>query len=335
MELKPAICPSCGADLKLPEDKKVLKCMYCGKDIIVHDAIEKAVGPIIGNYLSIAISAKNAGNYKEAYDYFTKVLELNPRSWEAWFGKGEAAGWLSKLDDFRVPEMVTGIENAVKYAPAEKKEELKLNGADMINKITIAFFTLSSKHVFDYGSASGAGQEFLNRCLLMENALQLAHSYSPTDKQILDNLIYLCQFQIEGVVYKDFNGYGETRAVLRVSPGSEAMLKERMDGYVSKRKALDPSYEAPSIKKKGCFIVTATMGNLNHPYTVLLRQFRDEWLSKRVAGKEFTEMYYHISPYLANIIRNRKPLSLFSYVFLVKTWVWLAKRMLNNSEDKN
>jgi predicted RNA-binding Zn-ribbon protein involved in translation (DUF1610 family) len=329
MELKPAICPYCGGDLRLPEDKTKVKCMYCGKDIIVRDAIERAIGPTIENYMTLAISARKSENNQEAYNYYTKVLELAPLNYEAWFGKGEAAGWLSKLDDFRLPEMVTGIENAVKFSPSDKKEEIKTKGAQMINQITTAFFNLSSKHVFDYGSSQSAREEFLVRCELMIKALEVAHSYSPHDKTIIDNMIYVCQMQIEGVQYKDFNEYGETRGILRVVPSYESLLKSKMDEYVEKRKALEPSYQPPTIQKKsGCFIVTATLGNCNHPYVILLREFRDEWLSKKVIGQMFIEKYYHHSPYFANMIRERKRLRWVSYTLVVKPSVWLVTKLL-------
>jgi tetratricopeptide (TPR) repeat protein len=329
MPLEAAVCPFCGGDLRVPDDRKTVKCMYCGKDIIVREAIDKAIGPKIVNYMTLATTAKKSRNNQEAYDYYNKVLELDPQNHEAWYGKGEAAGWLSTLNDFRLPEMISGVEKAVEYAPVDKKENIKAEAAQMMNNITIAFFRISSNHVFEYGSTGNAGQEFLNRCGLMINALEIAHSYAPNDAPILDNLIFLCKFQVEGVEYKDFNQYGEIRNILRITPESEAMLRSRMDSYVCKRKALDSAYQPPEVKKKGCFIVTATMGDLNHPYTLLLRQFRDGFLSKKSLGREFTQIYYRYSPYLADIIRNRRTLSHFSYIFLVKPWVWVAKKLLS------
>lgn len=39
MEFKAAICPSCGGKLQLPNDVKTVKCMYCGVDIAVREAV--------------------------------------------------------------------------------------------------------------------------------------------------------------------------------------------------------------------------------------------------------------------------------------------------------
>ncbi len=43
---------------------------------------------------------------------------------------------------------------------------------------------------------------------------------------------------------------------------------------------------------RSCFIVTATMGNYNHPVVIDLRQFRNDWLLKRNLGKTFVNWYY-------------------------------------------
>ena len=191
MELKPAICPFCGADLRLPEDKKVLKCMYCGRDVIVHDAIEKAVSPTVENLLTIANSAKNSGNNKEAYDYFTKVLELNPTHYIAWFGKGESAGWLSTIADSRLPEMITGIENAVKFCPEPQRLEIKTKGAEVINNVACAYFNLNLRNMLEYGRVSNVSANFYERCYNIYKAMEIAHSYCPTNTKVIDNIIDL------------------------------------------------------------------------------------------------------------------------------------------------
>ena len=96
MAFKAAKCPNCAGELQVPEGKKAVKCMYCGSDIIVQEAI-KAAGVNIANLLNLARNAAVSGNNQEAYDYYTKILEINVQSYEAWFGKGEAAGWMSAL----------------------------------------------------------------------------------------------------------------------------------------------------------------------------------------------------------------------------------------------
>ena len=40
MDFKPALCPTCGGKMQIPEDLKTIKCMYCGVEVIVRDAIQ-------------------------------------------------------------------------------------------------------------------------------------------------------------------------------------------------------------------------------------------------------------------------------------------------------
>ncbi len=40
MDFKPAICPSCGGKLQLPDNLATAKCSYCGVDVVVQDAIK-------------------------------------------------------------------------------------------------------------------------------------------------------------------------------------------------------------------------------------------------------------------------------------------------------
>ena len=38
IEFIPAICSNCGGQLRVPEDRKtIIKCIYCGYDIIIHE----------------------------------------------------------------------------------------------------------------------------------------------------------------------------------------------------------------------------------------------------------------------------------------------------------
>jgi tetratricopeptide (TPR) repeat protein len=303
--------------------------MYCGKDIIVSEAIEKATGPAIDNLLVIARTAKAAGNNKEAYEYFTKVLELNPKHYEAWLGKGESAGWQSTLADFRLPEMITGIENAVKFCPQNTVDVIKAQSANILNSVAVAYNKLNLNHVTDYGRVGNTREEFYTRCRGIVNALELAHLYAPTDKQILDNIITILKMQIEGVYYKVFTEYGEGAEISHVTPQYESELRVKMNEYIEKRRALDSSYQPPVVKKKsGCFIVTATMGSNNHPYVILLRDFRDKWLSRKAVGRIFIEKYYRYSPQLADFIRERENFRRISHAIVVKPSVKLATKLM-------
>src|SRR4029453_7604734 len=101
MEFKPAQCPPCGGSLQVPDDRLTVNCMYCGATVVVRDAIHAAAAATVPNLLKLAHAAAQSSNHKEAYDYFTRVLELDGSNTDAWAGRAEAVGRLSGQHTFR------------------------------------------------------------------------------------------------------------------------------------------------------------------------------------------------------------------------------------------
>jgi len=113
-----AKCPQCSANLQVPRNCDIVKCMYCGGDIVIKQAAKR--NTIDTNNLNeLGWDAINAGNYVEAYRYFTKVVERDPNHSNAWIGKGIAAGWQSTPQRPRLKEMFIAFEKSVQAAPKE------------------------------------------------------------------------------------------------------------------------------------------------------------------------------------------------------------------------
>ncbi len=77
-----------------------------------------------------------------------------------------------------------------------------------------------------------------------------------------------------------------------------------------------------------CFIATACMGDYNHPFVILLSDFRDEWLAKRKWGRTFIKQYYNYSPPVAKIISGSKLLRKVGTKLIVKPLVVIARLLL-------
>ena len=60
-----------------------------------------------------------------------------------------------------------------------------------------------------------------------------------------------------------------------------------------------------SSRSSGCYIATMAYGNYDHPQVMILRQFRDEVLSKSQFGKWFIKTYYFYSPKLVEKLKNK------------------------------
>jgi len=71
------------------------------------------------------------------------------------------------------------------------------------------------------------------------------------------------------------------------------------------------------VKKSPCFIATAAYGSPLHPYVRILRDFRDKFLMLNKLGREFVELYYKYSPFVANFIAKHKVLKLIVQVNLL------------------
>lgn len=344
MIFKEARCPNCGGELQLPEDKATVKCMYCGGDIIVQDAISKAAEANVPNWLILAKAAIEGRNYKEAFNYYTKVLEVDPQNCEAWLGKGEAAGWLSTLADFRLPEMVGGIRKAIEYAPVDRKDEITKLAVVKILEITLAYGELSIKHfsktrIGSIGMNFEESKEYADRSMKIILAMELAHNLLPDSKEIIGLIIQWCSDITTGRDYFVLDQEATT-------------LNAKRDLFVGKMKVLDPSYRLPEVGEEppnqteegqastkppvvekassGCFIASAAMGSFNHPVVVLLREFRDTWLLQRYMGRIFIRYYYIFGPYLAKFIERSILLKRLSYFFTIKPLVWFARVLLKN-----
>ncbi|MCB9351988.1 MAG: hypothetical protein H6573_31525 [Lewinellaceae bacterium] len=54
----------------------------------------------------------------------------------------------------------------------------------------------------------------------------------------------------------------------------------------------------------GCYIATMAYGSYEHPQVLELRKFRDETLSKSIAGRDLIRIYYWLSPKLVKFLRG-------------------------------
>lgn len=198
MEFVAAKCPSCGGELRLPDDKKQVKCMYCGFDVLVQEAINQA-GVNVENLLKLASTAEKSGNFKEAYDYFTKVLEFELGNSTALLGKGISAGYLSSSGNFRASEMLEGVKSAVEKTPDDEKESFKIQIAEKLRNVCSNY-----KNFFQGDSSDD--QAVFQRISIIE-CLELAHEYNPKNEDVLmslyfDNRQYALSLKMLSLLYQ-------------------------------------------------------------------------------------------------------------------------------------
>jgi tetratricopeptide (TPR) repeat protein len=324
MAFKAAKCPNCAGELQVPDERNTVKCMYCGSDIIVREAIKAAAAGVnVENLFNLAKSAFETGNYQEAFDYYTRVLEVDAQNYEAWLGKGLSAGWMSTLASFRFPEMINGVDKAIEYAPDNLKEKIKWEAACDIQNIVNACKNIATNYRIENGwSSEKVVTELIFQHRKLIEALEYALNLAPAHMLIITDILFLCKGIIEDGIE------------MGASDAWSKDIREKLDSYISKQKLLDPSFsfDVPETKKAStdskCFVATATMGDRDHPVVVLLREFRDAWLLERKYGPIFIKFYHKISPYLAMIINKNRCLKRISYALIIRPAVYIAGLLL-------
>lgn len=317
MALVPAVCPKCGGNLQVPEDRDVVACMYCRTDVIVRQAIRLIQGNT-DNLLELAEAARASGNNSEAISYYNRVLENDPKNSRAWLGKGISAGWSSTLANFRFQEMQVAFDTAIMNAEESARPTLLKEIASEINQIADACIQQSRQHLIQFISLIESWNDFIFQCRQIVATLEVAHKYDPSNKQIIESIIQLCKTNIgphslEGKLTYSTSGY-------------DAELKALMSKYVQAMKRIDPSYNPPNTN--GCFVVTATLGNENHPTVNILRQFRTEILSGTPVGVRFIHWYNENGPKVAKLVESSNFLRAISYFFIVTPAATVAKLLL-------
>ena len=73
----------------------------------------------------------------------------------------------------------------------------------------------------------------------------------------------------------------------------------------------------------GCYIATMAYGDYDHPQVMVLRQFRDSYLSKRDWGKKFIKFYYANSPRWVETLKDHKRInSLIRKILDSFVYIW-------------
>ena len=196
MQLK---CNSCGAVQSLSDTSK---CNYCSNEIVIEKAKEfydTSISSESGSLIMIAETALDAGNNKEAIDYYNKSIEKVLTNSDAWLGKGIATLYSSTLGDIKIMEAISYWKNAIKFATDQNAMQRRVS--TIINNAVLTFYPNIENHYREFKDVKNAYTEFVNKFLLLENALSFAISIDDDNLIVLENGYDLCQ--------KVINAYGK------------------------------------------------------------------------------------------------------------------------------
>ncbi len=145
------VCDICGGKLIMGSGG-IATCDSCGMEHSqdrMKEKIQEIKGTVkvdnshmIDSWMKMGNSAAEAGNHKEAYDYFTKVVEIEPNNWRAIYEKGKAGAWQSTLANLRTPEIYQGITTALEIINnSEMTPEEVIN---IKNEFAVALFNINN-----------------------------------------------------------------------------------------------------------------------------------------------------------------------------------------------
>ena len=141
-----AICDSCGMEHSPDRMKEKVQ--------EIKGTVQVDNSHMIDSWMKMGKSASEAGNHKEAYDYFTKVVELDPQNWRAIFEKGKAGAWQSTLANLRTAEIYQGITMALEIVnsldmPSDEVIGIKNEFAVALFNINNAITDLMEQNLFE------------------------------------------------------------------------------------------------------------------------------------------------------------------------------------------
>ena len=93
--------------------------------------------------------------------------------------------------------------------------------------------------------------------------------------------------------------------------GNMDMDSKSHDYYRSNNSTLLNIYSRLNQSNSGCYIATMAYGNYDHPQVVILRHFRDMFLSQRQWGRWFITYYYRYSPKLVERLKDHALINKF------------------------
>ena len=110
-----------------------------------------------------------------------------------------------------------------------------------------------------------------------------------------------------------------------VSLGHLPMEPDTKSRYQENLKTLNSMYNRSNSGGGGCYIATMVYGDYDHPQVMILRNFRDNFLSNYSLGRSFIEFYYKYSPSWVKTMKNMKVVNFFIRFVLNKIILIIKK----------
>ena len=337
-----AKCTQCGANIEVDDTKEAGICKFCGTAFVTEKAINNyntyvtnnnnfaganinVMGADIDNLIVLAKNAQEVGNYDEAKNYYSKVLELQPTNCDALVGKGISALYSSNLGDIKSDELIGYISKAIEYKKKEEnisKQDLNqfiVESAKALYQAATVVFQVSKTHYDEYWKLENSAPEYWNRLGKVVKIFIYVVSLTEPDnirqseegkfcylegmKFIVICCVEICKQRqyVSGIVNPGQILESEVKSEIKPNASLHQTYMELYDKMCEKIKEVEEDYQPDSINRNkeiqgGCYIATSVYGSYDCPQVWTLRRFRDYTLDESRYGRAFIKYYYAISP---------------------------------------
>lgn len=344
MPLVAAKCTQCGANIEVDDTKEAGICKFCGTAFITEKAITNyntyvtnnnnfaganinVLGANVDNLLTLARNAEEVGNYDEAKEYYTRVLENQPSNCDALIGKGVSSLYSSNLNEIKSDELIGYISKAIEYKKKEQDiSEQELNefiiiSAQALYKAATAVFQVSKGHYNEFWKLETSAPEYWDRLRkVIKIFLYVVALTEPSEIQQTETgkfcyiegmkFIVICCTEIceqrqyvSSIVNPGQLLESEVKTEIKPIASLHQTYMDLYDNMCTKIKEVEPDYAPETINRNkeiqsGCYIATCVYGSYDCPQVWTLRRFRDYTLDESWYGKAFIKCYYAISPIL-------------------------------------
>lgn len=212
MKFIPAKCPSCNGELRVPDDLDFVKCLYCGIDVKVRDAIAVKLSFDTKNFKTLAKHNIEIGNFEEANKYFTSILENEIDTYQAWEGKAEIILKTFNISCLKNTEFLKCLDNSLKYF---KGDNFK-NYQNKICNMSIEYNKLIISETDDILKSTNSIDNWqlyisLNRIVLSN--LQYTYKYFDyANLSCLKLILYICEQNLK--INDDFRNIAQRNSRL-------------------------------------------------------------------------------------------------------------------------
>lgn len=230
-------CPSCNANLQIPDDVEFVTCEYCDTSIKVRDVVRIETDYDVPEWIKIADNAYKGENYDESYEYYNMVLEKESFRANAWIGKGYSAGRLSDDNDPRFDEMMQLVTYGLSITDEKKREEEKTAIKKELLSILQDYFSRIRKDKFDFKSDfndyAKEGEPFVKAC---------GKAHSEFFSQDIIFTKFYC-IVLRNYLQTNYETGAETRVKIEISEPKKSEYVNKLRTMESRLDSLDPNYE--------------------------------------------------------------------------------------------